>query len=98
MAGVKITQLRPQMVTGRRYGSFAGKPEGSGLLAWSRGGVVPIRYVIGTTANVVPVETVATWEIGVVPVQELVGPAHVVPVREAAGETPRVKIVRVLPV
>jgi hypothetical protein len=26
MAGVKITQLRSQMATGRRYGSFVGKP------------------------------------------------------------------------
>lgn len=25
MAGVRITQLRPQHATGRRYGSFAGK-------------------------------------------------------------------------
>jgi hypothetical protein len=26
MAGVRITQLRPQRATGGRYGSFAGKP------------------------------------------------------------------------
>lgn len=46
----------------------------------------------------VPVETVVVWEAGVVPVIEAVGPAHVVPVREAASETPRVKIVLVTPV
>lgn len=96
MAGTKITQLRPQMATGRRYGSFAGKPA-SVALSWARGGIVPIRYVLGSTPNVVPVETVATWEIGVVPVKEYAGPANVVPVREAASETPRVKIVRVEP-
>ena len=28
MAGVRITQLYPQHSTGRRYGSFAGKPAG----------------------------------------------------------------------
>lgn len=45
----------------------------------------------------VPVETVGAWEAGVVPVMEQVGPAHVVPVRETASETPRVKIVLVTP-
>lgn len=29
MAGIRITQLRPQHATGRRYGSFAGKPAAS---------------------------------------------------------------------
>jgi len=58
----------------------------------SMAGVVPIRYVVGETANVVPVETVTVWEPGVVSVREQVGPANVVPVREAPGETPRVKV------
>src|SRR3972149_6802093 len=30
MAGVSITQLDPHGVSGRRYGSFAGKPAGGG--------------------------------------------------------------------
>ena len=55
-------------------------------------GTVPIRYVLVDTANVVPVETVVTNEIGTVSCRVYVGPAHVVPVREAAAETPRVKI------
>ena len=55
-------------------------------------GAVHIRYVIGQTENVVPVETVLTNEIGTVPCRVYVGPAHVVPVREAPAETPRVKI------
>ena len=33
MAGVKITQLRSQMATGRRYGSFGGKPASAGVVA-----------------------------------------------------------------
>ena len=37
----------------------------------------------------------ALGQIGVVRVREMIGPAHVVPVRETATETPRVKIVRV---
>jgi len=58
-------------------------------------GTVPVRYVVGEIPNVVPVETVGVWAIGVVRVREFVGPANVVPVREAASETPRVKIVKV---
>ena len=67
-------------------------------LIWTHGvsvlpfGTVPIRYVMGQTANVVPVETVVTNEIGTVPCRVYVGPANVVPVREAPAETPRVKI------
>lgn len=57
-------------------------------------GTVPVRYVIGETANVVPVITVAVWEIGVVPVREFVGPAHVVPVREVTTEVPHVKVIK----
>ena len=55
-------------------------------------GVVPIRYVLGVTANVVPVETVAQGGIGIVPCTLGVGTANVVPVREAPTEVPRVKI------
>jgi hypothetical protein len=29
MAGVRITQLDPNALPGRRYGSFAGKPAGA---------------------------------------------------------------------
>lgn len=58
-------------------------------------GTVPIRYVLGMTENVVPVETVTVWDFGVVPAREEVGPANVVPVREAIGETPRVRIMLV---
>lgn len=58
-------------------------------------GTVPVRYLIGQIANVVPVETVLTSEAGVVSVREFVGPAHVVPVRETATETPRVKVRKV---
>ncbi len=58
-------------------------------------GVVPVRYIVGQTANIVPVETVLTNEAGVVPVREFVGPANVVPVRETATETPRVKVRKV---
>lgn len=58
-------------------------------------GTVPIRYVLGVTENVVPVETVTVWDFGVVPAREEVGPANVVPVREAIGETPRVRIILV---
>jgi len=63
-------------------------------ISWTRGGVVPVRYLVGQTRNVVPVETVGAWDIGVVPVKEYVGPANVVPVREAPTETPRVKVVK----
>jgi hypothetical protein len=56
---------------------------------------VPVRYVVGVTANVVPVETVLVSAPGVVPVKEVVGPANVVPVREAPTETPRVKVIKV---
>lgn len=58
-------------------------------------GTVPIRYILGTTANVVPVLTVGVWAIGVVRVREFVGPANVVPVREVTTETPHVKVVKV---
>lgn len=58
-------------------------------------GAVPVRYVVGMIGNVVPVETVLTSEAGTVPVREVVGPAHVVPVRETATETPRVKVRKV---
>jgi len=59
-------------------------------------GTVPVRYILsGETANVVPVETVFVWSIGVVYVREFVGPANVVPVREVPGETPRVKVMKV---
>jgi len=58
-------------------------------------GTVPVRYLIGQIPNVVPVETVLTSEAGVVPVREFVGPANVVPVRETATETPRVKVRKV---
>lgn len=55
-------------------------------------GVVPIRYVEGETANVVPVETLGGGGIGIVPCRVEVGPANVVPVRETAIEIPRVLI------
>ena len=58
-------------------------------------GVVPVRYVEGETAHVVPVETVLSDDTGVVHVSEEVGPEHVVPVREAVLETPRVKVLKV---
>lgn len=58
-------------------------------------GTVPIRYLVGPTANVVPVVTVGAWAIGVVRCREFVGPAHVVPVREVTVEYPHVKIVKV---
>ena len=54
-------------------------------------GVVPVRYVMDQTANVVPVETVGAPGVGIIMVEVLVGPANVVPVRETT-ETPRVKI------
>jgi hypothetical protein len=53
---------------------------------------VPIRYVVGITANVVPVETVVVDFPGVVPCRIFVGPDNVVPVREVVGEVPRVKV------
>lgn len=56
---------------------------------------VPIRYVTGETANVVPVQTVLVGGIDVVPVREFIGPANVVPVREVTVEVPRVKVVKV---
>jgi hypothetical protein len=65
------------------------------LVAPAPAGTVPIRYIIGETANVVPVERVFVMEAGVVPCREMVGPANVVPVRDAPGETPRVKIMHV---
>ena len=55
-------------------------------------GAVPIRYVLGMMANVVPVETVLTNEAGTVSCRVRIGPANVVPVRETTTETPRVKI------
>lgn len=58
-------------------------------------GTVPIRYIVGETANVVPVVTVLVWDFGVVSVREYVGPAHVVPVREVTTEYPHTKIIKV---
>lgn len=58
-------------------------------------GTVSVRYLVGQTANVVPVVTVGVWAIGVVSVREFVGPANVVPVREVTTETPHVKVVKV---
>jgi len=58
-------------------------------------GTVPVRYVIGETKNVVPVETVLISGIGIVPVREFVGPANVVPVRETNIEVPRVLVKKV---
>lgn len=58
-------------------------------------GTVPVRYLVGELPNVVPVETVLVDDIGVVSVREFVGPANVVPVREAASETPRVRVRKV---
>lgn len=58
-------------------------------------GTVPVRYVVGVTANVVPVETVLVAAAGVIPVREFVGPANVVPVREAPAEWPRVLVRKV---
>ena len=58
-------------------------------------GTVSVRYLVGQTANVVPVVTVGVWAIGVVSVREFVGPANVVPVREVTIETPHVKVVKV---
>jgi hypothetical protein len=58
-------------------------------------GIVPVRYVLGETANVVPVVTVLVIEIGVVSVREFVGPANVVPVREVTTEAPHVKVKKV---
>ena len=58
-------------------------------------GAVPVRYVLGVTANVVPVQTMGGPGIGVVPVREMVGPANVVPVRETSTEIPRVKVRKV---
>lgn len=58
-------------------------------------GTVPIRYIVGQTKNIVPVETVGAWSIGVVRARVMVGPNNVVPVREAATEKPRVKVVLV---
>ncbi len=72
----------------------------SGLMvsSGSTGQVIftPVRYVTdGTTANVVPVETVPVMAAGVVPVREMAAGAGVVPVREADTETPRVKVCQV---
>lgn len=55
-------------------------------------GTVPIRYVVGTVPNVVPVVTVGVYVVGVVYVREYVGPANVVPVREVVSEVPHVKV------
>lgn len=41
MAGVKITQLSPQKALGKRYSSFAGKPDASA----GAGGVMIWHYV-----------------------------------------------------
>jgi hypothetical protein len=68
-------------------GADGNAPVGPGL-----NNFVPIRYVLGITANVVPVETVVIDFPGVVPCRVMVGPANVVPVREAIGEVPRVKV------
>jgi len=57
-------------------------------------GTVPVRYVVGTIPNVVPVVTVGVFAIGVVYVREFVGPAHVVPVREVVSEVPHVKVLK----
>jgi hypothetical protein len=51
--------------------------------------------MLGATANVVPVERVFVMAAGVVPCREMVGPANVVPVRDAPLEVPRVKIMHV---
>jgi hypothetical protein len=58
-------------------------------------GTVPVRYLLGVTANVVPVMTVGAGGIGIVMVREFVGPANVVPVREVTTETPHVKVFKV---
>jgi hypothetical protein len=58
-------------------------------------GVVPIRYLVGFIRNVVPVQTVEVGGAGIVRCREAVGPANVVPVREAPTEVPRVKIILV---
>jgi hypothetical protein len=69
-------------------------PDGPVIQAASAG-VVPIRYVVGVTENVVPVETVTVAEAGVVPCRVTPGTANVVPVRETNTEVPRVKIILV---
>lgn len=56
---------------------------------------VPVRYLVGTTGNVVPVQTVSAVGIGIVPVRITAGTAEVVPVREADTESPRVKVCQV---
>lgn len=58
-------------------------------------GTVPVRYLVGQIANVVPVETVLVAAPGVIPVREFAGPANVVPVREAPAEWPRVLVRKV---
>lgn len=58
-------------------------------------GMVPIRYIIGPTKNVVPVKTVTVMTKGVVPARVFAGPDNVVPVREAASETPHVEVMLV---
>lgn len=55
-------------------------------------GTVPVRYIVGETANVVPVVTVLAWDFGVVRCREFVGPANVVPIREVTTEYPHTKI------
>lgn len=54
-------------------------------------GVTPVAYV-GYIANAVPVETIGTPGIGVVPVRITPAGIGVVPVREAPTEIPRVKV------
>jgi len=90
----RLTQLHPQRATGRRYGSFVGRA--TSVLGPLVAGTVPVRYILtGETKNIVPVETVLIQEAGVVPIREFVGPANVVPVREAPLEVPRVKVRKV---
>lgn len=80
---------------GTSWANSWGTSWGAGVLGPMPIGTVPVRYIIGDTANVVPVETVMIWAIGVVRVRQFVGPANVVPVREATSETPRVKVMKV---
>ncbi len=57
-------------------------------------GIVPVRYIVGTIPNVVPVETITVFAPGAVYVKEQVGPANVMPVRETSTEKPRVKVIK----
>lgn len=72
--------------------NFAGKTETSVFVA--EAGVVPVRFVTTEIPNVVPVEIVSSWAIGVVRVRAAAEIPNVVPIRDVGtGETPRVKIV-----